>query len=426
MVLGYDLWRNRFGGDRGVIGKVIRINLRPYTIVGVAPKGFQGCETGLRADVWIPLGMAPQVWGFDFMEDRGVSWLNVLGTLRPGVNRRQAEKELDLAMQHIAEAYPDSHRGNNRITLDPLWRSPFGANVYLAGTLPILLALAATLLLLACANVANLLLVRSVGRRREFAIRLSMGASRWRLVRQQMIESLLIALGAGMAAALLTLGTARTMAALLPATTLPLSLNGQMNGTVWLLTMSVAALTAVISGAAPALRASRVETMSILKEEAASTAGGLGKSRLTAGLVVAQVALSLALLTCAGLFVRSLQEAQATDVGFDPNHVLLATFDLAPMGYSGAKGMAFDKELLTRLTAMPGVQASTVADFSPLNYTIHSDGVQPEGYVARMHESMEVDRGIVGPNYLATLRTPLLAGRDFTMRTRPAASRWPL
>ena len=414
VVLGYDLWRNRFGGDRGVIGKVMRINLHPYTIVGVAPKGFQGCETGLRADVWIPLGMAPQVWGFDFMEDRGVSWLNVLGTLRPGVNRRQAEKELDLAMQHIAEAYPDSHRGNNRITLDPLWRSPFGANVYLAGTLPILLALAATLLLLACANVANLLLVRSVGRRREFAIRLSMGASRWRLVRQQMIESLLIALGAGMAAALLTLWTARTMAALLPATTLPLSLNGQMNGTVWLLTMSVAALTAVISGAAPALRASRVETMSILKEEAASTAGGLGKSRLTAGLVVAQVALSLALLTCAGLFVRSLQEAQATDVGFDPNHVLLATFDLAPMGYSGAKGMAFDKELLTRLTAMPGVQASTVADFSPLNYTIHSDGVQPEGYVPRMHESMEVDRGIVGPNYLATLRTPLLAGRDFT------------
>lgn len=177
VVLGYDLWRTQFAGDPSVIGKTVQINLHPYTIVGVAPKNFQGCKTGLRADVWIPLGMDHQVWGSHRIEERGGSWLNVLATLRPGVDHRHAEDELNRLMQRIVEQYPTSHQGNNRISTDPLWRSPFGANVYLSGTLPILMALAAVLLLLACANVANLLLVRSVSRRREFAIRLSLGAT---------------------------------------------------------------------------------------------------------------------------------------------------------------------------------------------------------------------------------------------------------
>jgi predicted permease len=210
---------------------------------------------------------------------------------------------------------------------------------------------------------------------------------------------------------------------MLPSATLPLSLNGRVDAAVWLTTMAVALLTAAIAGAMPALRASSVETMSILKDEALSTSGGLGKSRLTAGLVMAQMALSLVLLTCAGLFVRSLHAAQKTDIGFDPHHVLLATFDLKPMGYSREKGLVFEQDLLTRLRALPGVRAATLADFSPLNFTIHSDGVQPEGYVPRPHESMDADRGIVGPGYLATLRTPLLAGRDFTEADREGTER---
>jgi predicted permease len=258
VVLGYDLWRNRFAGDPSVIGRAIQINLHPYTVVGVAPKGFQGCKTGLRADVWIPLGMEKQVWGADWIEDRGISWLNVLGKLRPGVDSRQAEIELNLLMRRIAEQYPTSHQGNNFMSTDPMWRSPFGANVYLSGTLPILMALAAVLLLLACANVANLLLVRSVARRREFAIRLSMGASRVRLVRQMMMENLLVALAGGALALLLTLWTARTLAAFLPPTTLPLSINGSVGRAVLLATVVAAILTAAISGIVPALRASHI------------------------------------------------------------------------------------------------------------------------------------------------------------------------
>jgi predicted permease len=277
-----------------------------------------------------------------------------------------------------------------------------------------LLALAVALLMLACANVANLLLVRSVARRREMAIRLSMGASRWRVVRQLLVENLLIALAGGGVALTLTLWTASTMSAFLPPTTLPLTLNGHVDSSVFLATLLVSVFTAVVAGAIPALRASRLSPVSVLKDEALSTSGGLSKSRLTGGLVIAQIALSLLLLTCAGLFVRSLQKAQNSDVGFDPNHVLLTTFDLDPVGYSRATGTEFDRQLLARVKALPGVQSATLADFSPLNFTIHSDFVQLEGYVPRLHESMEVDRGTVGPGYLETLRTTLISGRDFT------------
>ena len=178
-----------------------------------------------------------------------------------------------------------------------------------------LLALAAALLLLACANVANLLLVRSVGRRREMAIRLSMGASRWRVVRQLLVENLLIALAGGAVALMLTLWTAGTMSAFLPPTTLPLTLNGHVDSSVFLATLLVSVFTAVVAGAIPALRASSLSPVSVLKDEALSTSGGLSKSRLTGSLVIAQIALSLLLLTCAGLFVRSLQNAQNSDRG---------------------------------------------------------------------------------------------------------------
>ena len=413
-VLGYDLWQKRYGGDPAIIGKTIQINLHPYTIVGIAPKGFQGCATGLRSDIWIPLGMDKQIWNSDRPNERETLWLNVLGKLTPGVDHTQAENELNLLMQRLVARFPDQHRGPNMISSDPLWRSPFGANVYMYGTLPMLLALAAALLLLACANVANLLLVSSVGRRREMAIRLSMGASRWRVMRQMLVENLLVALAGGAVALMLTLWTAGTMSAFLPPTTLPLTLNGHVDSSVFLATLLVSVFTAVVAGALPAVRASQLSPVSVLKDEALSTSGGLSKSRLTSSLVIAQIALSLLLLTCAGLFVRSLQNAQRSNVGFDPNHVFLTTFDLDPVGYSGATGVEFDRQLLARVKTLPGVQSATVADFSPLNFTIHSDFVQPEGYVPRPHESMEVDRGTVGPGYLETLKTPLIAGRDFS------------
>jgi predicted permease len=408
VVISYSLWQTHFGADSSVIGKTIQINRHLGTIVGVAPRDFQGCKTGLRTDIWLPL-----VYGNNFRE-RGNYWLQVLGRLKTGVSRRQAEEELNLQMQRIVEQFPDSHRGPNQITLDPLWRSPFGANVYMYKTLPMLLALAAVLLLLGCANVANLLLVRSVSRRREVALRLSMGANRWRLVRQLLVESLQLALLGGGVALLLTEWTAGTFAAFFPPTAnVPLSINGHADRTVLAVTILISILSAMVFGILPALRASSLAPIAVLKEEAGSMSGGIHKSRLSRALVVAQISLSLLLLICAGLFARSLQNSQRLDPGFDPNHVLIASYEIGPLGYSEADGIAFHRQLLAKLSALPGVESATLADFSPLSFSLHTDDVLPDGYVPKPGESMEVSRGIVGPNYLRTMRIPIIAGRDF-------------
>jgi len=371
-VISEGLWRTRFGADRSVIGGTVQINRHLYTIVGVAPPDFQGCKTGLRADVWIPLGMDRFVWGSRRPEDRGTFWLNVLGRLKPGVDRRQAAGELNLLMQQIIDHSRNIDRGPSQISLDPLWCSPFGANVYLYKTLPILLAMAAVLLLLACANVANLLLVRSVSRRREIAIRISMGARRWQLVRQLLVESLLLALAAGCIAMLITTWTAGTFASFFPPTSLPLTLNGRADHRVLLATLSISILTAAISGILPALRTSSLSPVGVLKEEAGSVSSGFRRSPLSSGLVVTQIALSLVLLICAGLFVRSLRNAQRFDPGFDPNHVLLASYELGAAGYTQANGIAFHRQLLAKVAALPGVESVSYATNVPLGFEGHS------------------------------------------------------
>ena len=410
IIISYALWQSHFGANPSVIGKSIQISGRLCTIVGVAPPGFIGSAPGTRSDIFVPL-----VYGNEQFRQRDNTWLNVLGRLKPGVTRRQAEVELDLQMQRIVKQYPEAHRGPNQITLDPLYRSPFGANVYMYETLPLLLGLAAVLLLLGCANVANLLLVRSVARRRELALRLSMGAGRWRLVRQLLVESLLLALLGGAIAMLLTGWTAGAFAAFFPPpTNIPLAIHSRADYAVLGLTVIVSILTALIFGILPALRASNLAPVAVLKEEAGSISAGIHKSRLSHALVVAQISLSLLLLISAGLLARSLRNAQRSDLGFDPDHVLVASYDLGSLGYSDDRGIAFHRQLISRLSALPGVESATLADFSPLSFTIHTDSVHPDGYLPRPDESMEVSSAVVSPNYLRTMRTPLIAGRDFT------------
>lgn len=413
-VISYALWQSHFGADRSVVGKAIGINLRSYTIIGVTPPGFQGCMSGLRMDVWIPLIMDRQVWGSNRPDDRGTFWLNVYGRLKPGVSARQAERDLNLVMRRIAEAYPEAHQGSpNQISLDPLWRSPFGVNVYLYKTLPMLLGLAMVLLLLACANVANLLLVRSVGRRREIAIRLALGAGRHQVVRQLLAESLLLALAGGGIAMLITSWTAGTFADFVPSTTLPLTLNGYEDLRVLFVTLAFSTFTALLFGTLPAWRASLLSPVAVIKEEAGSISGGFHKSRLAGGLVVGQISLSLLLLICAGLFIRSLERAQHSDLGFDPKGVVLASYEPLP------DHLKFGRDVLAKVEAIPGVESATLADFSPLNFTVHTDYIEPEGYVPQPHESMEITRCVVGPKYFSMMKTALISGREFTDADAP-------
>src|SRR6202050_449692 len=420
IVIGYAVWQNHFAGDPQIVGKTIQINRHPYTVVGVAPRDFTGCAPGLRTELWIPVSMDRDVWGFNRPDYRGIFWLNVLGKLRPGVTKNHAQAELNLLMRGIAERFPEDHRGSpNEISLDPLWRSPFGINGRLYKVLPMLLGLAGVLLLLACANVASLLLVRSVGRRREIAIRLGMGASRKQIIRQFLIESLLLGLLGGTAAIAIAVWTSRSLVAFFPPSSLPLTNDAHIDQRVLFVTIAVSILASIIFGILPALRSSRLPVQSVLKEEATSVSLTLHKSRLLSGLVVAQISLSLVLLVCAGLFTRSLQKAQQSDPGFEASHLLLASYELSPAGYTAATGTAFDRQVLDRLSALPGVESVTLADFSPLSFSIHSDYLQIEGYVPQPHESMEISRAILGPNYFRTLRTSVISGREFTEADTP-------
>jgi putative ABC transport system permease protein len=424
VVLGYPLWQTRFGGDPSIIGRTININRHPFTVIGVAPAAFQGSLTGLRTDLWVPLMMERElVSSADRLHDRGSNWLMSQGRLAPGVSPEQARQELNLLMQQLVQQFPDAHFGHDDVGVYPLWRAPDGANAYFYTLLPMLMALAGLVLLLACANVANLLLVRSVSRRREIAIRLSMGAGRWQVVRQLLVESTLLALAGGGLAIVLVRWSAGTFQSFIPATSFPVSLNFHPDRTVLLVTLGIALVTVLVFGLVPALRSSSIAPAAVLKEEVGSTSGGRHALRLTAGLVVAQLALSLLLLVTAGLFIRGFRKAQGFDPGFNPSHVLVASYDLYSAGYDRANGLAFDRQLLDRLRTLPGVESATLADAVPLGFVRNSEMVKFEGYAPRPHEAMDVRSATVGPDYLRTMQIPLLEGRGLTPEDGDTAQR---
>jgi predicted permease len=415
VVLSYGLWRTHFGGNSHIVGQTISINQQPFTVVGVTPPAFQGSLTGLRSDLWIPLVMQQQVVSAsDRLHDRGSNWLMMQGRLAPHIFPQRAQQEMNLLMERIVEQFPDSHFGHNEIGLYPLWRAPDGANAYFYILLPMLLAIAGVVLMLACANVANLLLVRAVSRRTEIAIRVSIGASRWRVMRQLLVESLILALAGGALAMMLTSWMAGTFAEFIPPTDFPVSLDVRPDRTVLLAALMISVLSGLIFGLLPALRCASLAPAAVLKEDTARASGGLRKARLTTALAVAQLALSLLLLTSAGLFIRGFWRAQRFDPGFKPDHVLVASFDLFPAGYTQAKGLEFDRQLLAKLDALPGVQSATLADDVPLGFTRNTEMIKLEGYVPRLREAMDVRSATVGPDYLRTMDIPLLAGREFT------------
>jgi predicted permease len=413
VVISYGLWQTMFAGDPSAIGRTIQINRHPFTVIGVAPQEFAGAKTALKHDLWVPLTKENDgaLFYSDRMPYRDVSFLQVLGRLKPGMAPEKAEREVDTLMRQIVQQYPNEHRYSNTISVDPLWRSPFGANVYFAKVLPVLLAIAVLVLLLACANVANLLLVRSVARRREIAIRVAIGCGRWRLLRQMLIESLLLASISGTVAAVLTNWTVRLMDRFVPATSLPIAVNGTVDGAVFGEAVLVSLFACVAAGIVPALRSSHLAPVAILKE--GTVGGGLHKGRVASALVVTQVALSFMLLVCAGLFVRTLRNAERADPGFDPNNMLLASYELLPVGYDGPGAIQFHRQLITKLRNIPGVEAVSIADWAPLSIDKRTQTFDAEGYVPLPSERVESRRVYVGPDYFHTLRLPIISGREF-------------
>jgi len=423
LVLGYTLWQTRYGADPEIVGKSVEINQHALTVIGVAPKGFIGCMPGIRTDVWVPLSPIRQSAVNWQIVGRDRPWLNVMGRLRPGVSRALATQDLELLMRQLVAQYPDDHPGVNTIFLDPLWRSPFGANVYLASSLPILLAIAGVVLLLTCANIATLMLVRFVARRREIAIRQSLGANRIQLTRQMIFEGMMLSLAGGGVAVLLTAWSSKTMARFIPPNASPIAINGHLDWNVVAAIMVLAILASVLCGAMPAWRSSRVSPAEALKEEAGSVSSSASNQLMLSGLVVAQIALSLTLMITAGLFMRTLRNTSAADPGFDRSHVLLASVDLESAGYSWAGAKTFERNLLLKLQTLPGVESAAVSDWVPLSFTRGSVDALPEGYVPKPHESMEVRNASVSADYFQTMKIPMLQGRHFTQQDEEGAPR---
>jgi predicted permease len=415
-VISDRLWRLRFGGDPAIVGKTIHLNTHSLTIVGVTPPIFQGSTSGLRFDLWVPLPTAQHLAesAKELLASRGDTWLNVLGRLNSGRSREQAQSEATLLFQQIAGQFPDSHRGANIVTLYPLWRAPNGANGFFSTLLPILMGIAGVVLLLACSNVANFLLLRGLSRQREISIRLSLGAGRFRLIRQLLVENILLSLAAGAIALPITLWTSRKFMDFAPTTNIPIWISVSVDRRVLIATLFITLASGILFGILPALRASGMNPASVLKDESGALAGGRRKARLSSGLAVAQVALSLILLVSAGLFVRSFHATQLFDPGFNPRNVLLQSYDLFPNGYTPAEGMTFDRQVLDRVEAVPGVVSAGLADWVPLGFSSNSDSFNPEGYVPRPHEAVSAGVAHVSPGYFGTVGVPLLGGRDFS------------
>ncbi|MFB3852841.1 MAG: ABC transporter permease [Vicinamibacterales bacterium] len=412
VVLSHGFWQRRFSGDPSVVGRTISLNTRPFTVVGIAPPGFTGVLVGLRADLFVPIMMQAEMMGSSQLERRGNHWLNAFGRLRPGVSLEQARADLNVVAAQMAKEHPDSNDGM-KVDVYNLWNAPSGAARVLGPVLWVLMAVVLTVLLIACANVANLLLGRALDRRREVAIRLSMGATRWRLARQLLTESLLLALLGGLGGVVVARWSAGLLMSFLPPTDMPLSLAVQVDARVLAFTFLISLVAGVLFGLAPAFQGSKQEIVGTLREESGSVAGGRRKAVLRNAIVVAQVALSVVLLIGAGLFVRALGAAHRVRPGFNVDRVALASLDLFPNGYTRETGLDFHRRLLARVRALPGVESASIARRAPFELGSSSMGIRVDGYTPAPDEEMSIEYQNVAPDYFRTMEIPIVRGREF-------------
>ncbi|HEV2446470.1 MAG TPA: ABC transporter permease, partial [Candidatus Sulfopaludibacter sp.] len=416
VVISYRMWQERFHGDPAIAGRTQMLNGMPHTIVGVAPEGFYGTFVGWAMQFWVPASMQER---FDppgyKLEDRGARWIEGFVRLKPGVTAAQAQAEISAVARRLEAGYPDTNRGRG-VVLYPLWQTPFNNAGTLLPTLRIALAVVSFVLLIACANVGNLLLVRSFGRRREMTIRLAVGAGRWRILRLLLTEGLILsALAAG--GGLLAANWCRNLLPLLLPQRggLTMTLPGEIDWRVLVLSAAVCAASTVLFGLVPAAQSGMIDLASSLKAESGGVLGGRGNSFVRSGLVVAQVSLSFLLLVGSGLLLKSLESIRDLSPGFAAQSVLATGVDLAAAGYNRQRSLDFEDALMERIQALGGVQSAAFARITPFAYrTYSSTQFAVEGYNAAPDEQLMADYNEVGPGYFATMGIPLVAGREFT------------
>lgn len=418
-VISYQLWQRNFNADPESVGKTISLNGRSFNIVGIAPQGFTGAMPGLSADIWAPT-MAHDVLvpGPENLT-KGNWYLMVIGRLKPDVSIEQARATLSILARQLEQTYPDSNKNRGVVVTAATGTHPALRGV-LTAFIAILMGIVGLVLLIACTNVANLLLARAITRRREIAIHLSLGASRGRLIRHLLTESVILSLLGGAVGILIANWVGNIIVSLIPPIGIPLALDMKLDINVFIFTLLLSILTGIVFGLVPAWQSTKPDLVLALKDEA----GGVGyrKSRVSNLLVITQVLMSTLLLTCAGLFVRSLMKAQNANPGFDPKSILVMSFDPSLLGYDEAKIAAFYRDLLERANGLPGVQSASLARFIPLGPAGDNAGVVVLGHEPPPgQEHPRVGYNLVGINYFQTLGIPLLHGRSFNEQDRDGA-----
>ncbi|HVP46802.1 MAG TPA: ABC transporter permease [Bryobacteraceae bacterium] len=415
VVLSYGLWRRRFAGDRSIVGKTVILNNQSYTVVGVARAGFLGTFRAITPEFWVPLAMVDQIMP-DLSKDhlnekRGAQWLNVDARLKPGVNRQQALAAVQVVKKRLDDAYHKNERNRRPIRLSTAGALLGEGAKYVIGLFVILMTVVGLVLLIACANVANLLLARASARQKEIGIRLAIGADRGRLVRQLLTESILLSIGGAAVGFLLTLAAIRPISRFELPLPMPIGFTFTPDARVLAFTAALSVLTGVLFGLAPALRATRPDLVTTLKEQGAL----VGRSRrfgMRNLLVAGQVTLSLVLLVGSSLFLRSLQNASSIDLGLRPENVLLMGVDPKLHHYSAEKTRLFLGELRERVSALPGVASVSFLDSLPLSLGGTNNGYQPDNGKSDAKE-FEASVYTVDRGYFETIGTPLVRGRDF-------------
>ncbi len=421
VVLSYSLWKARFGGDPSFIGKKVLVDGHPFTVIGIAPEGFHGLTSLVDARAYIPLAMHVSLMAelngeqrSNAIVDRKIQNLHVYGRLKPGVNTGQANAALAGIAHQISQLGPDTDKDLQISVFAELQARPdpesFTGLYAVSG---LFLALAAFVLILACVNVANILLVRVTLRRREMAIRSALGGSRTRLVRLLLTESVLLALLGGFGGLLVGQWLSGLISRINLSTSLPIVLDFSFDWRVFSFAFSAALLTGLIVGVLPAFRASRSNLMDVLRESGRTVA--VGRERFRSALVIAQVAGCMMLLIMAGLFSRSLAMAQKVNLGFDPSHIANFSFDPRVLSYGEDKGLQFSKQLIERVRALPGVETASIGTTVPFGYYSNVETLQIDGYEAKSDsQAPRVATRSISPGYFRTMRIRFVSGRDFT------------
>jgi predicted permease len=429
VVIGHSLWRRRFASDPNIVGKTIDLNNRSYNVIGVAPESFKGSKFGLSLDFWAPmmmdeeLGRSPKL-----LSDRNSHWMSMIGRLKPGVTRAQASAEMSAIAQRLNQAYPNERTSATRVVvrteIDGRWDE--AATIMKSGS-AIAMAIVGLILLIACANVANLLLARAASRRKEIGVRLALGASRARLIRQLLTESSLLSVLGGGFGLLLAYWVTGLMQGFVPS--LPYNIVNDffaLDGRALLFTLVVSLATGIVFGLVPAWHASNHEIVPVLKGDANGRQSGKRRRlSLRDSLVVTQVALSLVVLVCGGLFIKSFRNAQKMDPGFSTAGVLLVSLNPELIGYDEEQTKSFFRQIVERTASLPGVEGTSAAHLVPLGDSSNSSGpILKEGEtLAPGSAGRDIMNNVISPGLFKTLKIPIVAGRDFDERDRKGVPR---